>query len=176
MSTLRTRDSSLEDASVDFIQHVIISGAVESGFWGASNSSKYCVLQVLKFPTLPRTEGMYFILMMVSTYALMCVHCFHEELLHTTAYFGLIMCRSSQEGLSGSRARQMLLLCTIVMFCAATVTMFIDVATSVLEILFYDLSAVYPDALLIRWDMVTNVMVRLVVRSPFLSFNTALVR
>lgn len=49
------------------------------------------------------------------------------------------------------------------MFCAATVTMFIDVATSVLEILFYDLSAVYPDALLIRWDMVTNVMVRLVV-------------
>lgn len=61
----------------------------------------------------------------------------------------------------------MLLLCTIVMFCAATVTMFIDVATSVLEILFYDLSAVYSEAVLIRWDMVTNVMVRLVVSFPF---------
>lgn len=73
------------------------------------------------------------------------------------------MCRYSQEGLSGSRARQMLLFCTSIMFSAATVTMFIDVATSVLEILFYDPSAVYPDALLIRWDMVTNVMVRLVV-------------
>lgn len=57
----------------------------------------------------------------------------------------------------------MLLFCTSIMFSAATVTMFIDVATSVLEILFYDPSAVYPDALLIRWDMVTNVMVRLVV-------------
>lgn len=61
----------------------------------------------------------------------------------------------------------MLLLCTIVMFCAATVTMFIDVATSVLEILFYDLSAVYPEAVLICWDMVTNIMVRLVVSFPF---------
>lgn len=81
MSTLRTRDSSLEDASVDFIQHVIISGAVESGFWGASNSSKYCVLHAFKFPTLSRTEGMYFILMIMSTYTLMCVHCSHEELL-----------------------------------------------------------------------------------------------
>lgn len=81
MLTLSTRDSSLEDASVDFIQHVIISGAVESGFWGASNSSKHCVLQVLKFPTLSRTEGMYFILMITSTYALMCVQRFHEELL-----------------------------------------------------------------------------------------------
>lgn len=61
----------------------------------------------------------------------------------------------------------MLLLCTIVMFCVATVTMFIDVATSVLEILFYDLSAVYPEAVLIRCDMVTNIMVRLVVSFPF---------
>lgn len=61
----------------------------------------------------------------------------------------------------------MLLLCTSVMFSAATVTVFIDVATSVLEILFYDLSAVYPEAVLIRWDMVTNVMVRLVVSFPF---------
>lgn len=49
------------------------------------------------------------------------------------------------------------------MFSAATVTMFLDVATHVVDMLLYNQTVDFPEELLIHWDMVGNVMVRIVV-------------